>query len=596
MSSAQSFTFASLNNAPVNADQMLVAPQTPQSTTAEGVNATEFIYTKIADLNAELGSLIFRTHPHLPGEQLANKICPVTLENDEWAVLVIPDYRKSDALSEVIKIVKTNSAGGAQPKVMNVTSNLLLTVRNIEANKSISTHTKEQANAYWASFNEILAWGVTNNASDVHFNIEEREATSQVHFTIDGQYVAPKTHRFPTTQLQDILNVAWQKSEGGSGPVFSGEVEQQCRVETIVDQVHVMGRWASLATDRGPSVTLRLLKTELCRIKQTLEDQGFLPTQVAAFERALLSDGGGLILAGVVGSGKSTTLAILLEMLSDTRKIITLEDPVEFRIRNALQNTITRTLDGKDEDVFFSKLATIKRSAPHDLMIGEIRDTATGGAFQDLAGSGTCVYSTVHAKTAMQIPERLWSKSIGLPSDFLASPGMLNLLVFQALIPRLCDCSLPIDELKITGGVDGRGALRDGAFWASYIERFDRLFKVGHSGVRVRNTAGCSKCRRLDIAQLSGYNGRTVVCEMIEPNTDREILHRISAKDTLGLQLHLDKADRAAIDNPDMTNKTIMECAVYKVLKGIFDPRDVEVRTQSFETVELIRKQKGYKA
>lgn len=562
----------------------------------KNASTIETVFALMDALVEELGSRIVGTHPGISGEQLASRMCPVTLENGEWIVLVTPDYKKSDVLLEVVSTVKKRTNNTDEVKIIAVTSSLLLNVRDIENIRSVKTHTQEQANAYLASFYEFMAWGVRNNASDVHFNVENRELNSQVHYSIDGQYLAPTTHQIPTTQLREILNVAWQKSHGGSGPVFSSSVEQQCRVETIVDQEHVMGRWASLATDRGPSVTLRLLKTELSLVGQSLAEQGFLPSQIAAFERSLLSDGGGLLLAGVVGSGKSTTIATLLGMLPSTHKIITLEDPVEFRIKNALQNTITRTLDGNDHGAFHSKLATIKRSAPHDLMIGEIRDRQTASAFHDMAGSGTRVYSTVHAKSVMQIPERLWSESLGIPSDFLASPGMLNLLVFQALIPRLCDCAMPIELLTKTGGVDGRGAQRDVRFWIDYLERFDRLYGVGYADVKIRNTEGCIKCRKKEIPQLNGYNGRTVVAEMIEPNTDRNILHCISAKDTLGLQLHLDKAARSAIDDSDMTNKTIMECAVYKVVNGIFDPRDVEARTQSFETVELIQKQKGYKA
>lgn len=561
----------------------------------DALSSVRPIVTNMDDLISQLGSRIVRSNTAVSGGQLANKICPVLLQSEDWAVLVTPGYESSDALEEVVIALKKSTGYSKQPQIICISSSLLLTARQTDEDRKLKEYTKEQQNAYLATFNEFIAWGIRNNASDVHMNIEDREQISQVHYTIDGQYVAPSIHKIPTEQLRQILNVAWQKSAGGTGSVFSGSVEQQCRVETIVDQEHVMGRWASLATDRGPSVTLRLLKTETRSVGQSLEDQGFLPTQVAAFERALLSDGGGLILAGVVGSGKSTTLAKLLSMLPSTRKIITLEDPVEFQIKNALQNTVSRSLDGKDHQAFHSKLATIKRSAPHDLMIGEIRDTQTGSAFQDMAGSGTCVYSTVHAKSAMQIPERLWSKSIGIPSDFLSSPGMLNLLVFQALIPKLCSCALPIETLRHTGGHDGRGAWRDTAFWDVYITRFDRLYGAGHEFVKIKNPAGCDKCNNKNIDELNGYNGRTVVSEMIEPNTEREILHRISKKDTLGIILHMDKAEKSSIDDPDMTNKTIMECAVYKCLNGIFDPRDVESRTHSFETVERIRNQKGYR-
>src|SRR3546814_9154070 len=73
-----------------------------------------------------------------------------------------------------------------------------------------------------------------------------------------------------------------------------------------------------------------------------------------------------------------------------------------------------------------------------DVLLGEIRDIDTGRAFMDLAGSGVNVYTTVHAPSAVGIPDRLASEFIGMPRDFLATANILKLLVFQALLPTLC--------------------------------------------------------------------------------------------------------------------------------------------------------------
>ncbi|AHV94853.1 ATPase, T2SS/T4P/T4SS family [Bordetella holmesii] len=127
---------------------------------------------------------------------------------------------------------------------------------------------------------------------------------------------------------------------------------------------------------------------------------------------------------------RATTLATLLRGLSRTRKIITLEDPVEIRITDALQNTVGRGLDADHDGVFDAKLKTIKRSAMNDVYLGEVRDRETGRAFMDLAGSGVSVYTTVHAGSAQGIPARLSSDFIGIPADFLQMRGVLKLLVY----------------------------------------------------------------------------------------------------------------------------------------------------------------------
>ncbi|MHB0818484.1 GspE/PulE family protein [Stutzerimonas stutzeri] len=534
---------------------------------------------------------IVKLRPDIVGQSLASRLCPAVLESGTWVVLVTPDYVNSDLVQTTAKKCR-EASGGKDVVIRQITPTFLLTLREGGGYNTNLSGRKDSTTVYKAAFEEIIAWGVRNNASDVHLNVSSSEAVSQIRFSIDGKYVAPSRWAIPTDRLNEILNVAWMDSKGGASPIFNGDIEQQCRINLIVDHIRIMGRWASMATDQGPSVCIRLLKSDKSVVTQSLEDQGFLPSQVGMLERAQLSEGGAIILAGVVGSGKSTTIAHLLSSLPRTRKIITIEDPVEYRIANALQNTISRSLESNDDEAFSAKLKTIKRSAPHDLLLGEIRDRVTGQAFMDLSGSGTNVYATVHAKSACQIPERLASSAIGVPNSFLASPGILNLLVFQALIPVLCPhCALPLEALVHEGGIDIRGIRREPDYWKHYIERIARIYALDPQPMRIKNALGCPHCQRAEVPELNGYAGRTVVSEMIEPNADREILRYVMSGDTLRLQEHLERLERTPIADSDMSNKSIMECALYKAVNGVFDPRDIELRTRSFETDELIRRQ-----
>src|SRR5690606_16973380 len=132
-----------------------------------------------------------------------------------------------------------------------------------------------------------------------------------------------------------------------------------------------------------------------------------------------------------------------------------IEDPVEYRIPGAIQNTVVRDLDANAQDAFAAKLRAIKRAAMNDVLLGEIRDDETGRAFMDLVGSGVNVYTTVHASSASLIPARLASDFIRVSPDFLATPGMLKLLVYQALMPVLCArCALPLDAIDAHGTPD----------------------------------------------------------------------------------------------------------------------------------------------
>lgn len=548
------------------------------------------------DLLKYLGSPVAQRRTEIVGEKLGSKICPILTLDGQWVILALPDYAKSDLIESVkAKCVDVGAQKG-KVRVVKVTPYLLLAHSQREGYDVIEVSADDDTSGHFATFTDIIRYGIDNGASDVHLNVEDDEPQSQIHFTIEGQYTAPPQWRMDTVRLEELINVAWQKGAGGGSAVFTQNTEAQCRLVLRIGGQRIMCRWASLAADRGVSVTLRLLKLDQAAERRSLESQGFLPSQIAMFVRAQTAEGGAIGIAGVVNSGKSTALAELIEMIPEHRKIITVEDPVEYMNRRALQNTVVRSLDGSDENAFTSKLKTIKRSAANDILLGEIRDTQTGDAFVDITGSGTNLYFTVHAKSNVQIPERLASKAIGIPVDFLASPGILNLLVYQALIPVLCKaCAKPLSSLAETGGIDRRGIHHDKAYWAEYIERIERIFKVDSTRIRIKCDEGCDSCRRQDLPQLNGFKGRTVVASMLEPQIDREMLRHIRQNDTLGLQEYCESLEKTSIDDPDMTNKSIMECAMYKSMQGQIDPRDIEQKTMAFDTFERIIKKRKTK-
>src|SRR5690606_29602170 len=130
-------------------------------------------------------------------------------------------------------------------------------------------------------FQALIDWGVHNGASDLHINIRLQEAESDVYFTLSGRYVAPERfQRIPTTTLMDMLAVAWMDIRGGNGAVFDPLIEQQGSLVKQVDGTPVLLRWASLATDQGPSVCLRLLRRDATMALASLNALGYLPHQV----------------------------------------------------------------------------------------------------------------------------------------------------------------------------------------------------------------------------------------------------------------------------------------------------------------------------
>jgi len=374
-----------------------------------------------------------------------------------------------------------------------------------------------------------------------------------------------------------MLAVTWMDVEGGNGAVFDPTVEQQGRVTRQLNGQKLTLRWASLATDQGPSVCLRLLILDNASLTPELSSLGYLESQIDALRRASLQQGGTIVLAGTVGSGKSTTLATLMREIPVYRKVITLEDPAEYLIPNALQNTVSRSFDEHAVNVFDDKLKAFKRSAMNDLLIGEIRDAAGGRAFSDLAGSGVSLYSTVHAGSALLIPERLASSFIGVPRDLLATPGILKLLVFQCLLPLLCrGCAQTFEQAAAARPWRcAMGMERSNPWLQSWIDALEEHSGVTRDKMRFRDEKGCSRCTK-GLAELRGTAGRTVAAEYIEPSNEPEFLEYLKRNDGLALYRWFEQRAHTHVLDPDMYGKSAKHCALFKVAQGQVDPREID--------------------
>jgi type II secretory ATPase GspE/PulE/Tfp pilus assembly ATPase PilB-like protein len=552
------------------------------------------VFAQREDLEAVLPSRLAKFRPDISGTRFEATICPAQLDDNSWIVLVTPEYRNAEVVETIQEKVCAVAGLKSLPSVFCVNPSLLLAVRSQMFANGERERTKEETTIHKAAFHEIIAWGIRNNASDVHFNVMTGEQSSQVRFHINSIYVKPDRWVMQTDRMQEILQVAWQDGKGRASPIFNGKTEGQCSIHAVVDSTEVVGRWATMAADRGPSVTLRLLKTNEETVSKTFSQHGYLPSEIEMLDRAQNAEGGAIVFSGVVNSGKSTSLATLMNGIPDTRKKGSLEDPVEYRMSQVIQNTVSRSLDTSEQDPFEAKLMMFKRGAYQDIMFGEVRDKKGGLAIMEMVGMGTNCYTSVHARSVLQIPERLSSDNIGIPLDFLSSPGNLTLMVYQALLPVTCQhCARPLSSLAEDGGLDIKGREQSSEYWERYIDRIQSIYKIDTKNVKIRDHEGCEQCRHIEVKELNGFKGRSVISELKEPNTDRKYLRYVKNNDFLSAQEHSENLERSAIDDPDMTNKSIMENAVYKMLQGTFDPRIVEARTTSFATIELVKRNAG---
>ena len=241
---------------------------------------------------------------------------------------------------------------------------------------------------------------------------------------------------------------------------------------------------------------------------------------------------------------------------------------------------MSRTLDEHDGNAFDAKLKTIKRSAMTDLLIGEIRDLTSGRAFMDLAGCGTNLYTTVHAGSALLICERLTSDFIGVSRDLLATPGILKLLVFQCLLPTVCEhCALNSGQMfDLPVWRCAAGVARSPRWRADWLDGLERSHALSRGLLRFRSPRGCVRCGPARDEALCGNAGRTVVAEMIEPGRSPRFLAGVKNRDSLGLHEWFGARRRSSLDDPCMDGKTVLQAALYKMAIGRIDPRDIEAR------------------
>lgn len=500
-------------------------------------------------------------------------VVALDVEKKLCALLLAPTVMQEDLVAIMQILPKAGWTLAEGDNAWSVDPNLLVSVvqGHVRNNRieQIRLMAKDQSKAaLWNTFLNIVQWGFDNHANDIDFILRVEEGMSSVAFKIDGLYLYPERWRLPTRTLLQALGIAYQYGDGGNDPTFNPNIEQQCLIDVeLSNQDRGRLRWSSMRIDEGCIVTTRLQKLASVSQIKSLESAGYLPSQIRLFENSLKNHGGMLVLSGTVGTGKSLTLSVLMSMLPKDRKIISLEDPVEFIIPNVHQRTVVRDMLSQDDRDFAAAVRALLRSALDGLLFGEVRDVPAGKVVRAVLESGHDIYTTVHARDALGIFARLSSPEINIPLDVLAAPESVKLCVNQALIPRLCThCALD----HHAAGID-----------RAYLAMFSQLYDVGPEQLRFRNEQGCLHCHNKDVSQFNGYAGRSVAAEMLVP--DIELSHWLVHGNRFDQARWWQSQSDGRIDTQELAGKSTMQVALTKACMGWHDVRDIERRFTSFE-------------
>jgi type IV pilus assembly protein PilB len=342
--------------------------------------------------------------------------------------------------------------------------------------------------------NLLISQAVADRASDIH--IEPTELDVRVRYRIDG--VLHEVMRSPKNIQSGLISRLKIMSDLN---IAERRVPQDGRMSGVIGGKSVDLRVATLPTVYGEKVVMRILDKSTALLD--LKDLGFYGDTLARYETAYRKPYGTILVTGPTGSGKSTTLYATLNAVNDTAKnIITVEDPVEYRLAgiNQVQVNVKAGL------TFALALRTILRSDPDIVLLGEVRDRETATIAIEAALTGHLVLSTLHTNDASSTPTRLVEMGV---EPFLVGSA-LDCIVAQRLARRLCPkCKEPY--------VPESAELETLRWDADSADELPTLYRA----------VGCPACGR------TGFHGRFAIHEvlLVTEEVERLIVDRAHTED-----------------------------------------------------------------
>jgi type IV pilus assembly protein PilB len=343
--------------------------------------------------------------------------------------------------------------------------------------------------------NALLEKAVADRASDLH--IEPASKSVSIRMRIDG--ILHDTSSAPLNILRPMVS---RLKVMGSLDISQNRIPQDGRFSLNLRGRPIDVRIATVPTAAGEAVVLRLL--DPVRGAMDIDTLGLSPQASERLVSAFNAPQGAIFVTGPTGSGKSSTLYALISSVNTRDKsIVSVEDPVEYRLDGVKQIQIN-TRAGM---TFPSALRSTLRADPDVILVGEVRDAETARIAADASITGHLVLSTLHATRSAAAPIRLID--MGVEPYLVASA--ISCVAAQRLARKLCDnCAKTVESPDL-----------------ALLRRLGATDEILEAGINVRAAAGCSTCRQ------TGYLGRAALFEVMPVTEDitRLIVERAPSAD-----------------------------------------------------------------
>jgi type IV pilus assembly protein PilB len=358
--------------------------------------------------------------------------------------------------------------------------------------------------------NSIISQAYHKHSSDIH--IEHEEKSSHVRIRIDGE-------------LKNIMKIPRH--------IAMGPMVSRIKIMSDLDVSVHMRPQDGRTTSFGEKVVMRILDQRAAEVP--FEKLGFAPEVAAGLDKCLSYTQGIVLVTGPTGSGKTTTLySILNKVKQETTNIVTVEDPIEYKLAGINQVQVNE----KQGLSFAAVLRSVLRQDPDIIMLGEIRDKETADIAFQAAMTGHLVLSTLHTNDTITTLARLVDMGV---DRFKISPGLLAITA-QRLVRKLC----PLCRQPVTQG-------------EAKPEILDAL--AGHGLEKTYYRAiGCKNC------EMSGYAGRTSIVELL--------LLSAKVKELINYGATAEEIVRAAVETGAL--RTLTRDALWHLATAQTDLREVE--------------------
>jgi type IV pilus assembly protein PilB len=465
-------------------------------------------------------------------------VVPLAIE-DKTLVLGVSEVTKHEQLDSLRQRLKASGYEVAYKftsilgwqRLMNrysiaVTEDLLVSGNFEELNRNINNIEPK------FMFEPLVQIAYQLGSSDIH--IEPAEKMARLRFRVDGVlhpiiYLSTDRYELFVSDIQIRAGVKWGSDEPQAGRL------QLPVINEIGDIIPLNMRLETVPSLHGQDVVIRLFNLTVQYLK--IENLGLEEHQLKTLIRATSHPRGLVVSVGPTGSGKTSTLYSVMNRLNTPeRKIVTLEDPVEYELEGVSQIPV----ESANHELFMEKLRAVLREDPDIIMIGEIRDADTARTALQAALTGHLVLTTFHASTGAAAITRLMDM-IG-QNPLLASS--VRLIMAQRLVRKLCEvCKVAYEPSK-----------EEFLQVKTVIDEIPEKSRPSIEGLKLYKVVGCDKCHHF------GYDGRLSVMEQFDMSPKLEEIIGMANNATTTQVM-----ERAAVEEGMIT---LLQDGMLKVVDG----------------------------